>query len=554
MQTSICKNCAKEFSVKEKEMQACEKIVPIINNETFQLPFPTHCHKCREQRRMAWRNEKSLYQRTCSSCEKKIIAQYPPNTVFPVYCSTCWWNDKNDGVKYGKDIDFSKSFFKQFSELLQVIPRINLSSSNNENCDYVNYSNYSKDCYLLIGSHKSEKCSYGWRVHGCLKCFDCMQVSESQYCYECVDCENCYEVSYAQNCENCSSSSYLLDCRGVKNSTMCCNLVNKEYCIFNQQFTKETYAIKKQELEKNKEKLREEFQKFTLLFPRKSQTIVGSEMCNGDYINNSKNCDDAFSVKECEDCFNVYLMERAKDCIECDIVGWPAEICYESTSTAVNAVRNYFSSFCWTCSDIYYSESCFNSQNLFGCTGLQRKQNCILNKQYEKEEYFKLVKKIINSENVEWGEFFPISISPFGYNNTMAQEYFPMTKNEAKNKKIPWTDYEQPTQNTITIEGKDVPKNIKDVGDDILQSAISCEITGKRFKITKSELEFYRTYNFPIPTKHPNQRQAERMTLRNHKTLWSRQCAKCSTPIETTYSPDRPEIVYCEKCYLEAVY
>ena len=27
----------------------------------------------------------------------------------------------------------------------------------------------------------------------------------------------------------------------------------------------------------------------------------------------------------------------------------------------------------------------------------------------------------------EWGEFFPSSLSPFGYNETVAQEYFPLT-------------------------------------------------------------------------------------------------------------------------------
>ena len=28
----------------------------------------------------------------------------------------------------------------------------------------------------------------------------------------------------------------------------------------------------------------------------------------------------------------------------------------------------------------------------------------------------------------EWGEFFPASFSPFGYNETVAQEYFPLNR------------------------------------------------------------------------------------------------------------------------------
>lgn len=36
--------------------------------------------------------------------------------------------------------------------------------------------------------------------------------------------------------------------------------------------------------------------------------------------------------------------------------------------------------------------------------------------------------------------------------------------------------------------------------------------------------------------------------------LYARECAKCATQIQTSYSPDRPEIVYCEQCYLKEVY
>jgi len=59
---------------------------------------------------------------------------------------------------------------------------------------------------------------------------------------------------------------------------------------------------------------------------------------------------------------------------------------------------------------------------------------CILNKQYTKEEYEKLMPKIIEymEKTEEWGEFFPASLSPFGYNETIAMEYFPLTREEVK--------------------------------------------------------------------------------------------------------------------------
>jgi hypothetical protein len=88
-----------------------------------------------------------------------------------------------------------------------------------------------------------------------------------------------------------------------------------------------------------------------------------------------------------------------------------------------------------------------NCSNLFGCSGLKSASYCILNKQYTKAEYEILVPKIIehmmkisspSDEGdahraggvMEWGEFFPSSMSPFGYNETVAQEYYPMTRDE----------------------------------------------------------------------------------------------------------------------------
>jgi hypothetical protein len=52
-----------------------------------------------------------------------------------------------------------------------------------------------------------------------------------------------------------------------------------------------------------------------------------------------------------------------------------------------------------------------------------------LNKQYTKEEYEKLLPKIIAhmKKTGEWGEFFPISISPFNYEETPAMDYYPLT-------------------------------------------------------------------------------------------------------------------------------
>ena len=99
-----------------------------------------------------------------------------------------------------------------------------------------------------------------------------------------------------------------------------------------------------------------------------------------------------------------------------------------------------------------------------------------------------------------------------------------------------------------------IPDDIVDVTDDITKHILLCEVTGKPYKIIPQELQFYRNMGIPIPRKCPDQRHKERMALRNRQHVWDRQCAKCRKPIATSYSPERPEIVWCESCYLKEVY
>lgn len=153
----------------------------------------------------------------------------------------------------------------------------------------------------------------------------------------------------------------------------------------------------------------------------------------------------------------------------------------------------------------------------------------------------------------EWGEFFPASISPFGYNETVASEYFPLTKQEVVEGSIfNWSDYEAPFPRVEKIiKASMLPDDISKIPDDILNWAIECEATGKPFRIIPQELEFYRKHHISIPHRHPDQRHLDRMSLRNPRKLFERQCDCCQKDIITTYSPVRSETVYCEECYLK---
>lgn len=202
--------------------------------------------------------------------------------------------------------------------------------------------------------------------------------------------------------------------------------------------------------------------------------------------------------------------------------------------------------------NVTYCDLCLYSTDCFGCVGLRRKKYCILNKQYTKEEYEKLVPQIIGhmKKTGEFGEFFPMSMSPFAYNDSVASEYYPLSKEEVQAKGLKWRE---PDAKEAVSQTYSVPDDIKDVTDAVLSETLGCETCGKGFKIIPQELQFYREMKLPIPRSCWICRHWERRALKNPRIVRQRGCTNCGAQIFSTYAPERSEPVYCEKCYLEFV-
>ncbi|MFH1670935.1 MAG: hypothetical protein ABIA92_05130, partial [Patescibacteria group bacterium] len=294
-----------------------------------------------------------------------------------------------------------------------------------------------------------------------------------------------------------------------------------------------------------------------LKHPHKYAQLINCESCTGDSLSDAKNCQECYDSFDLEDCkYIINGPEKLKDCY--DFTGiTTSELCYEGASI-LGAMRLLFSERCWNSTyDIAYCSLCMNCSNCFGCIALQNKEFCILNKQYTKEQYNELVPKIIELmlNHSEWGEFFPISLSPFAYNETLAQECFPLTKEEVETKGWTWKKEEDELKNADKIiPGERLPERIEDIPDDILNWAIKCEKTDRPFRIVSQELAFYRRMKLPVPHFHPDERHNKRLEWRNPRKLWKRNCDKCGKELESTFAPERPETVYCEECYLKKVY
>ncbi len=547
--------CHHSFEITDEDMAFYEKVSPVFGGKKYLVPPPTQCPECRRQRRMVWRNERSLSKRKSDLTKKEIISVFPPETTFPVYERAEWFGDGWDPLRYHQEFDTTSDFFHQFSSLLRRVPRSALNGKNTENCDFCNFCFDSKDSYLSACTYYSESLLYCyWSLH-CKDCTDCSYMFQSEHCHDCTDSNHSYNCQSCTLCHSCVDSSYCHDCRSCTHCFGCIGLRRKEYCLYNEQLTQLEYeeAIRKalldpSTIEKRTTELRKKHHE---LYSIQEKT----DNCTGDYIFESKNCKKCFQIFTSEDCEYVDDADDLRDSKDSYHCGW-SQLLYE-TYSPVRLTSSSFCTQCWDGSDMLYSDSCQSCSSCFGCIGLKHMKYCIFNKQYTKEEYEKLVPTIIESmmQEKQWGEFFPITISPIGYNKTVAQEYFPLSKEQVLERGWNWSDYESPPpQADKLIQGKDLPTSIEDIPDDILHWAIECEATKKPFKIIKQELDFYRKMKLPIPHFHPDERHRRRMALRNPRKLWDRACANCHKPIATSYSPERPETVYCEECYLKEVY
>lgn len=537
---------------------------------------------------------------------------YAPEKNFPVYCSACWWSDKWNPLTYGADYDFGRPFFVQFRELLGKVPRPNLRCTNTVNSDYCNYVADSKNCYLCFGSIEVEDCLYGCPYESKF-CVDTYLARECEYCYECIDCEKLSRCAFAQDCSSSLNLLCCYDCKNCQDCIGCAGLRNKKHHIYNREYSPAEYAEKLKVIRAGGRLalsgVRQEFERLKLAIPHRFTTTLQCAEVSGDHIVQSKNAKECFDVKRAEDCrYDVRLID-AKDTQDSNYCEY-LELCYEhlgfwkmSRSICCNTTGE--------CADAAYGDFCSGSTNIFGCVGLKNQNCCIFNKQYSKADYLALRERIVEHMSempytdrkgrvYSFGDYTPIELSLFAYNESTAQDYFPLTKSEAEAAGYPWRETEE-KHYQITLPADQIPNTIREVPDAIMDQVLGCANAADKyrsispwaagctraFKIIPAELQFYRQMQLPLPTLCPNCRHYARLAERNPFRLWSRHCmcsgarinaeaddpsapplvkgrlsethqntvkhfhgdSPCPNEFETAYAPDRPEIIYCEQCY-----
>ena len=554
-ETRQCKKCQQDFIVEPDDFSFYEKM---------KVPAPKICPDCRFKMRAVFRNERTLYKRICGLCNHSIITMYNPNSPYTVYCNDCFVSDKWDPYSYGVDYDPSKPFFDQLKELTIKVPKSATYSSTyvgpNINSEYTNFAGGNKDGYLIFNSGPgNENCAYSRGILGARDVFDFYYGDEIENCYECVNVHKSNGVVFGQNISDSIDSRFVLNCSGCTNCFGCVNLRHKSYYFFNEPMKRDEWLERVKEFSGSyakTEEIKRKFLEFALKFPRRENNNLKIANCSGDYIFESKNCHQCLEVSFCEDMRYSFSVKRGKDCA--DMIGHcrSSELLYNGVGVGAGS-RNVICSW-WVESsqDVEYSFTTRQSKNCIGCDGIKNGNFVILNKRYNEDEYKKIKAMILEELKTRgvYGDFFPAELAFFSYNETIGQDNRPLTREQALTEGFRWEDEIKKTEGKGTLKIEDIPDNIKEVQDSILDEVLTCMKCSRNYRLIRRELEFYKKMSIPIPRECWNCRFTERILRRGPYKFWNRNCAKCQKDIITNYAPDRPEIIYCEKCYQYEVY
>lgn len=562
METRSCQNCKKDFAIEAEDFTFYEKL---------QVPAPLTCPTCRFQRRLMFRNERTLYKRSCDKCGVGIITIFSPDGKQPVYCSPCWWSDSWDARDYGVEYDTSRPFFDQLRELRDRVPSMALvvGYSSLVRSEYINHAGACKDCYLIFNADFCENVLYSSTLTHVRDSMDLLMCSNAELSYESID-SNGTKVFFSENSSSCIETYFSKDCVGCLNCIGCVGLRNKSYQIFNQPVSKETFdaflADTRLDTRSGLAALEKKAREFWLTVPRRAYYGTHNENSSGDYIYDCKNARHCYQATGLEDgayC-QVLTLAPTRDAYDLTEWGMNSERIVDAITVGENCVNVKYCSGAWAnCSNVEYSMYAVGCSDCFGCVNLQKGKHCILNKEYSKEEYEALKAKIIQDmhdapyvdtkgRRFPYGEFLPYDLSYFAYNQSHANQFWPKSEDEIEQSGFRYLAPEKSTH-APTLAWDAIPESIHDISDSMTKEILSCMSCERSYRIVPAELALLRRFGFPIPQNCPDCRHLARMAKINPPEAYDRKCAKCQQAIKTSYAPERSEIVYCESCYQQEI-
>jgi len=290
-----------------------------------------------------------------------------------------------------------QQFTEEYNRLKLQYPRVPTNSAKSDDSECGDYLYMCNDAYFSFDNASSEHIIYIFDSFKARNCADGDYVVESELCYECVDVLKCYNSTYLNFCGGVTDSHYSWDCGNSHHLFGCVHLNYKQYCIFNKQYTKEEYeekigALLKEPPEKHQAQMKE----LSTKYPITTTYISHSENADyGNHVDYSKNMYLCFDSAHNENSAYLYDSHHIKTSYDLT-QSFHSELCYECVDSS--KLNNCF--YMTNCSTVYdsgFCKDCRDGHNLFGCVALDKKEYCILNRQYTKEEYERQMREIMST-------------------------------------------------------------------------------------------------------------------------------------------------------------
>jgi hypothetical protein len=589
-----CKRTWQDFPIFQSEINLMEKISPIIKNKKYLLSKPNISPQMRDMQRLAIRNERKFYTFLNSDWKKEITTISPDMNI-----KTFSLKDFYDNDNYKFWLGYSWNFLQDIKSLISCMPQPAKLTYEMENAEYCNQETNDKNCYMNAWWHINENSMHNTYAVRSKWTLDNYRVWDSEIVYQSLNISKSHNIFFSQYIENCFNTRFSYDVIWWQNILFGYWLRNSNYVYKNKVLTKEerekVFKVYKEKIKSYKwlQEVIEEYEIFVNQFPKKSTWNTTIENVSWNEITNSKNILNSFVWEESEDINNSYIFAGLKSCADISSTWW----CEKSYNIASSMECNWLIA----CSHIFSGKTnnTFYSYMMqwwsfnFWSFGLTNQNHTILNKKYDNETRESLIIKIIEElqSKEKFGEFFDISLSPYPYNDSVAYDYYPVQKiienwtEKIINKDGIWTLYIQNPQQKISdairdlwwkekvkikrrtqdneinipkwidlLKQEDIPENIDDVQNDILEKAIICKSTSRPFRIVAMELEFHRKYWIALPREHYDLRHYKKISKRPPRELYLRNCDKCWVEMISVYAQKYQWKVYCEKCYDKEIY
>jgi len=547
--------CENKFKIEEGDIEFLK---------LFRVPAPNYCPTCRMIRKISNFNASRLFVNQCKASKhnESIISIFPKECPFSVYDCNYFTSDDFDPFSFGVPYRDNNSPMSQLFSLRKKFPMPSFLNRDptSINSDYSNGGKDLKNGYYVWGCYHAENVWYSVNVNKCMNVMDVRVVTDSEFVYESIFSHHIYKSSFLYFSSNCIESMFLFDCKNCQDCFGCVNLRNTRYCVYNKKLSKEEYKeFMDSVYPLTREKIslyREKFWQLVKKLPMNGPRNIASENVSGVNIKNSKNLFDVIDSNHSENVRHSNSVIHHSNSMDVMFSGGNSSFLYMDVNIGSQSSWVKFSISSKTCSNCEFIFNSKNCSNCFMCFGLQNKSYCILNRQYDQEEYFRLVDEIklemLNSG--EYADGVGIEFSAQAYNFSSAQDVYPL--DEETILKLGGYVAEEPESNVGNIETvryEDLPKTIGEVSNDVLTKAIICKKSGRPFKIIESELEFYRRMKIPLPDIHPSLRIKQRHILAPDGKKYKSFCKKCLINIETVFDTDGGFNFYCENCFSKEV-